>query len=77
MVHGRARAPSRKTPAKTTRVALNEAGLRAATNRGTPRFIFFLKNGKFYKGRDQITVTQHPSDSHILFRSPLLTIVES
>jgi hypothetical protein len=36
--------------------------------KGAASFLF-LKNGKFYRGRDYITVTQHPSESHPISRT--------
>ena len=42
----------------------NEEGDVAPHERGPPRFNFF--NGEFYKARDHITVTPHPSESHLI-----------
>ena len=42
----------------------NEEGDVAPHERGPPRFNFF--DGEFYKARDHITVTPHPSESHLI-----------
>ena len=42
---------------------LNEVRFEDSHRKGAASFLF-LKNGKFFRGRDYITVTQQPSESH-------------